>query len=63
MLDDASTPVATEQLGSADAVPVDISMTTVDASLADLLGGERAIVVHESDENIGNYILCGDVVE
>jgi plastocyanin len=61
VLDDAGTPMATEQSGSADAVPVDVSMTTVQSSLADLLGGERAIVVHESDENIGNYILCGDL--
>lgn len=61
VVDSAGTPVTAEQGGAADAVPVDISMTTVESSLADLLAGERAIVVHESDENIGNYILCGNV--
>jgi len=48
-------------VGSANAVPVDVSSTTVQSSLADLVGSEHAIVVHESAENIGNYILCGDI--
>ena len=34
---------------------------TLESALADLVGGEHAIVVHESAENIGNYILCGDI--
>ena len=54
-------PLAAEEMGSADAVPVDVSSTTVESPLADLLDGNHAIVVHESDENIGNYILCGDI--
>jgi hypothetical protein len=37
------------------------STTTVDASLDDILGAEHAINVHESIENIQNYIACGDV--
>jgi plastocyanin len=60
MAEDGSA-MATEQQGSADAVPVDVSVTTVESPLADLLDGNHAIVVHESDENIGNYILCGDI--
>jgi hypothetical protein len=50
-----------------DATPTDeesltlYSTTTVEASLDDILGAEHAINVHESDENIQNYIACGDV--
>ena len=50
-----------DSVGSADAVGVDASDTTIEVALADLVGGEHAIVVHESAENIGNYILCGDI--
>ena len=37
------------------------STTTVETTLDELLGGEHAINVHESDENIQNYIACGDI--
>lgn len=37
------------------------STTTVDASLDDILAGEHAVNVHESDENIQTYIACGDI--
>jgi plastocyanin len=37
------------------------STTTVDIALEDILAAEHAINVHESVENIGNYIACGDV--
>lgn len=37
------------------------SVTTVEASLADLTAGGFAINVHESADNIGNYIACGDI--
>jgi plastocyanin len=56
------TPMAgAETVGSTSAVPVDASVTTVKSSLADLVAGEHAIVVHESAANIQNYIACGDV--
>jgi len=55
------TPMATEPMGSTSAIPVDMSLTTVDSALNDLLDGNHAIVVHESKENIQNYILCGDL--
>jgi plastocyanin len=35
--------------------------STVDVSLDDLLAAEHAINVHESAENIGTYIACGDI--
>lgn len=50
-----------EVVGSGAAVPVDISVTTIESTLADLVAAPHAIVVHESAENIGNYILCGDI--
>jgi hypothetical protein len=41
--------------------PVQYSITHVDANLIDLIGGGYAINAHESNENIGNYIACGDI--
>lgn len=38
-----------------------MSTTDVEASLDDILGAEHAINVHESAENIQNYIACGDI--
>jgi plastocyanin len=40
---------------------VETSVTDVEASLSDILADDHAINVHESMENIGNYIACGDV--
>ncbi len=40
---------------------VAISVSTVEASLDDILAAEHAINFHESAENIGNYIACGDI--
>jgi plastocyanin len=37
------------------------STTTVEAPLADILAAPHAINVHESAENIQNYIACGDL--
>ena len=50
-----------EAVGSSAAIPVDGSVTTVEAPLADIVGAEHAINVHESQENISNYIACGDI--
>lgn len=55
------TPAAGEAVGLPSAVPVQASVTTIDASLDDLLNAERALNVHESDANIQNYIACGDL--
>jgi len=38
------------------------STTTVEAPLADIIAGGHAVNVHESAENIGNYIACGDIM-
>jgi plastocyanin len=52
-----ATPAAVA--GAGDAVAR--SATTVDASLDELLAAEHAINVHESAENIGTYIACGNL--
>ncbi|MGE3796964.1 MAG: cupredoxin family copper-binding protein [Thermomicrobiales bacterium] len=55
------TPMAGEMIGATSAIPVESSQTTVAASLSDIAAGGHTLVVHESDENIQNYIACGDV--
>ena len=40
-------------------VVIESSVTTVEVALTDLSAGGYAINVHESAENIGNYIACG----
>lgn len=58
-LTDIASPA--EMTGAASAVPVKTSTTSVAASLTDIMAGEHAINIHESAENIGNYIACGAV--
>lgn len=57
-MDEDATPAA---MAEGRAVPVASSVTLVEASLDDILGDEHAINVHESPENIQNYIACGDL--
>jgi hypothetical protein len=47
----------------ADLTPVEggTSTTTVDVALADIQATEHVIIVHESVENIGNYIACAEI--
>jgi plastocyanin len=56
------TPIASaERVGAESAIPVDASVTTVNLSLPDIIAGGHAINVHESAEDIGNYIACGAI--
>jgi plastocyanin len=55
------TPAPMEMMGPESAVPVEVSVTTVAADLATIIDGGHAINVHESADNIGNYIACGDI--
>lgn len=48
-------------MGATTAVAVETSQTLVDATLDDLLTQPYAINVHESQDNIQNYIACGDL--
>ena len=62
---DMGSPAADSAMGSPAAGPfgvgVAMSETIVEAALADLTTGGFAVNVHESAENIGNYIACGDI--
>jgi plastocyanin len=57
----AGTPQPASVVGSSSAIPVESSINVVQAAFSDLVGEEYAINAHESDENIQNYIACGDV--
>jgi plastocyanin len=46
---------------NAAAIPVERSATTVDATLDELQSGGYAINVHQSVEDIGTYIACGNL--
>ena len=46
---------------SAEYAPVEMSVTTVDTTLASVADGKHAINVHESAQNIATYIACGDL--
>jgi plastocyanin len=46
---------------SAAAIPVERSVTTVDATLEELRTGGYAINIHQSVEDIGTYIACGNL--
>jgi len=55
------TPVTGQQAGATDAIPVQTSTTVVKTTLDDLVGEAYAINVHESNDNIQNYIACGNI--
>lgn len=57
---EASTPMAST-MGDEMENTVAESTTIVDVSLDDLLSADYAINVHESPDQIQNYIACGDV--
>jgi hypothetical protein len=71
MASPSSSPAAMDMMDMDEGTPmagmdesaevVATSMTDVEAALDDILAAEHAINVHESAENIGNYIACGDV--
>lgn len=54
-------PAAGNPAARSGAIPVELSVSRVEASLQTILGSPHAINVHESSENIGTYIACGDV--
>lgn len=55
------TPVASPVAEAEAAAGNAESTTDVEASLDDIISGGHAINVHESVENVGNYIACGDI--
>ncbi len=50
-----------EPMGAETAFGVETSYTLVEASLEDIVEGGHAINIHESKENVENYITCGDI--
>jgi hypothetical protein len=62
-LTDVASPVGdvTEQVGPPTAHQVEISITTVDLPLEEMIAGSYAVNVHLSAEDIGEYIACGDI--
>jgi copper chaperone CopZ len=48
-------------LGSDAAVPVEIGVTTLDATLTDILAGQYAIDVHESTQQPDHSVACGEI--
>ena len=59
LADAAPSTEASEGLTSA--IPVRVSITTVEMPLADILASEHSINYHESADNMGLYIACGDI--
>lgn len=59
-LTDLAAP-AGEVTGQASALQAEYSYTLVPLALDAILAEDHAINVHESAENIGNYIACGDI--
>lgn len=56
------TPTAgSTMMGAQGAIPVEASITKIQAKASDLADGNHSIVVHESMANIGNYLVCGDI--
>ncbi len=58
-LDLAATPDAEEAVGLVGLAAQ--SSTEVDATLEELLAEDSAINVHESEENISEYLACGEI--
>ena len=50
-----------ESAGAGSAIPVKQSLNRVEMPLDKILGGEFAINIHESAEEIDVYIACGDI--
>lgn len=50
-----------DSMGVDTAIPVEAGITTLELALADILAGEHAFVVHQSADDMGTYIACGDI--
>jgi uncharacterized cupredoxin-like copper-binding protein len=53
--------VAGDAAGSAAALPIETSTTSVALGLSDILAADHAIVVHHSKDDMGTYVACGDI--
>jgi hypothetical protein len=55
------TVVGNEAMGAEDHIHVDISQSTVPLALTDILAADHAINVHQSADDMGTYIACGNI--
>ena len=55
------TSVGNEAQGAEDHIHVDYSQSTVELALGDILAGDHAINVHQSADDMGTYIACGNI--
>lgn len=60
-LTDVALGMAGEMMGPTTAIAVESSVTSVPIALGDIIAGGHAIVVHASAEDMGTYLLCGDI--
>jgi hypothetical protein len=55
------TVVGNDAQGAGSHIHVDVSTTTVGVALPDILAADHSIVVHQSADDMGTYIACGDI--
>ena len=55
------TVVGNEAQGAEDHVHVDYGLSTVELTLDDILAADHAINVHQSADDMGTYIACGNI--
>jgi hypothetical protein len=58
---DGSPVPMTGPAGPDTAENVDLSVTTIDAKLADIVAGGNALTLYESDEDMSTPTACGDI--
>jgi len=61
LTEDNELPATEDVKGSLTASPVEYSETEIEANFDELLEESHAINIHESDQNVQNYIACGDI--
>ncbi len=55
------TPMSNAASTTGAPLPVYMSVTKINASIADILNGPHALNVHKSQQEIQTYVACGDV--
>lgn len=50
-----------DSVGVGSAIHVEAGISTVELALADILAADHAFVVHQSADDMGTYIACGDI--
>ncbi len=53
--------VGNDAQGAEDHVHVDIGLSTVPLALADILAADHSILVHQSADDMGTYLACGNI--